>query len=180
MEDRIKFLMPDGTLLPFAIYQQTYGLKGKQIAKYFWYTEPKFMQDLQDYGELIVCHLLMQVMDRYRELKKKPVNINAFNRDKAKQQRLHDQGFKTAKDSPHVEKMACDSDTVSEKDTYDSVKLILQAAKELGIKVRIGYKQYLAAGQTFIHLDTCAEYFGKGKPFHNKPHPLAWERESIW
>lgn len=172
--------MPDGSLMAFEAYQTEYGLTGNQIAKYFSFTESRFIKDLEDYDELIVCHLLMRVLDEYRKLKNAVVNINSFNRNDAKQESLHNRGFKTAKVSPHVEKLAGDCDTTTEAETKLNVSMIKVAAKNLGIKVRIGFQQYLDAGQTFIHVDVCPEYYGVGKVWHAKKHPIQWENELTW
>jgi hypothetical protein len=172
--------MPDGSLMKFEDYQKQNKLSGAQIAHNFYYTEPKFTQDIQDYKELIVCHKLMRVLDTYRNLKNAPININSFNRSESKQKQLQKDGFKAAKTSPHVVKLAADCDTLTEKETLENVKMVQEAAKITDIKVRIGYQEYLNAGQTFIHIDVCPEYYAKGRIWYLKPHPIQWEREITW
>jgi hypothetical protein len=122
----------------------------------------------------------MKILDVYRGLKKAPITINSFNRSEAKQKQLTKDGFKAAKVSPHVVKLAADCDTLTEQETLDNVKLIQEASKTTEIKVRIGYQQYLDAGQTFIHIDVCPEYYAKGRIWYLKPHPVQWERPITW
>jgi hypothetical protein len=180
MTDKIKFLMRSGELMPFEQYQKLRGLRGTQIAKHYNYTEPKFTEDIERYGELIVCDLLMQALDTYRVIKKQPVNINSFNRDDAKQIELKAFGYRTAEFSPHVVKLAADCDTKSKKDTEESAILMRTAGKVLGIKIRIGWKDYLKKGQTFIHVDVCPEFYDRGKVWYERPHPAVWENEITW
>lgn len=179
---KVFILKPDGTEVPLAQWQQENGYEvgSARIAKHFWFTEPKFMQDIQDYGKLVVCELLMKVADKYRDMKSAPVRVNSFNRSKAKQQKLLKGGFKAAAVSPHEYFLAMDADTDTEQETRLNAAMIREAAKQLGIKVRIGYEQYLADKMTFIHFDVCPEYFAPGKPWHTIKHPAQWETENQW
>jgi hypothetical protein len=60
------------------------------------------------------------------------------------------------------------------------VKKIQEVASIVNIKVRIGYNQYLEAGQTFVHVDVCPEYYAPGKPWHALEHPAVWEKQITW
>ena len=168
--------------IPLQQWQEQYGLEGgsTKIGRHFSYTEPKFKEDLKEFGKLIVCEPLIKVMDRYRELIDEPVSVNSFNRTEEKQAQLTEKGFRTAKVSPHVEKMAADLDTLDAEGTYIRVAKLKQAARELGISIRIGYKDYLVHGQTFIHLDVCPEYYATGKPRFHDHHPAQWENSIEW
>lgn len=167
----------EGTEISLKDWQHKYGLpeNSTKIGKYFSTTERKFAQDLQDYGKLVVNELLMKVLDRFREKLKKPVSINSFNRSAEKQAELTAAGFKTAKFSPHEVFLAADIDTSSALESRMYRSLLEGVSKELGIKIRIGCEQYIKVGQSFVHVDVCPEYYAKGKPFHGKPHPEAWE-----
>lgn len=180
--DKVFILKPDGSEITLAQWQQENGYEvgSARIAKHFWFTESKFMQDIQDYGKLVVCELLMKVADKYRDMKSAPVRVNSFNRSKAKQQKLLNGGFKAAAVSPHEFFLAIDADTDTEQETRLNAAMIREAAKQLGIKVRIGFEQYLADKMTFIHFDVCPEYFAKGKPWHHIKHPVQWEIENQW
>lgn len=180
MTEKIKFLMPDGSLMKFEDYQKQNKLTGAQIARNFSYTEAKFLEDINRYGELIVCHKLMKVLDTYRTLKKEPITINSFNRNEEKQEELRLEGMRAAKVSPHVVKLAADCDTKTKEETLANVKLVKEASSITGIKVRIGYQDYLDFGQTFIHIDVTPEYYAKGKVWYEKPHPKSWELEITW
>lgn len=180
--DKVVILTKSDGYISLEDWQNSYGLKvgTAQIGKHFSFTEPKFMEDLKRYGKLVVCAPLMVVLDKYRELSGEPVNINSFNRDAKKQEELHAEGLKAAMISPHVEKMAADCDTLSIADTFEKVDHMIQAGIDTGISIRIGYKQYLAAGQTFIHVDVCPLYYGKGMPREHEPHPVQWETKRTW
>ena len=95
-------------------------------------------------------------------------------------QALIQQGFRAAKVSPHEFFLAADVDTADAADTINSVPIMREAAKELGIKVRIGWQDYMKQGQSFIHVDVCPEYFGKGKVWNHVTHPVQWESVSEW
>ena len=151
----------------------------EKIGKYFSVSESRFQEDIRLYGEVVVCDLLFRVLNRYRELKGTPVILNSLNRDRKKQEQLLKDGFRAAKVSPHEYFLAADVDTKDAADTLASVPVMRQAAKDLGIKVRIGWQDYLKAGQSFIHVDCTVEYFGKGKVWHHVTHPLPWEKDGL-
>ena len=182
MTDKVKVVLRDGSEVSLADWQKIYGLTvgSDQIGKYFSLNEARFKSDIALYGELVVNELLMRVIDAFREEVGVPVTLNSFNRDIAHQLELKKKGFKTATTSPHVVKMAADIDTTSAKQTEEWVKVLLEVGNKLNITIRLGYDQYLAAGQTFIHVDVCPEYYGKGKPFFKQQHPLAWASKITW
>jgi Peptidase M15. len=177
MTENIYIITREDTLISLNQWQFFYDLRKHplQIGKYFIADEPKFAQDLRDYGKLYVSELLMRVMDKARERWGKPLRVNSFNRNEAKQDALRASGARAATTSPHVVYLAMDVDTTSAADTRKLAKIILQAAKDLGIKVRVGYEDYLAQGSTFVHVDVCPEYYGPGKRRNHLPHPKVWE-----
>ncbi len=180
--EKVFILKPDGSEVPLATWQEENGYEvgSARIAKHFWFTESKFMENIQDYGKLVVCELLMKVADKYRDIKSASIHVNSFNRDRAKQLKLLKGGFKAAAVSPHEFYMAMDADTDTEQETRLNAAMVREAGKQLGIKVRIGFEQYLANKQTFIHFDVCPEYFSVGKPWHYIKHPPQWETENQW
>lgn len=182
LHTKVFVLLPDGNEMPLAEWQQVHGYEvgSARISKHFWFTESKFLQDIQDYGKLVVCELLMRVADKYRDIKTAPVRVNSFNRSREKQLKLQQEGYKAAALSPHEFFLAMDVDTDTEEETRLNAAMIRKAADMLGIKVRIGYKQYLVNKQTFIHIDVCPEYFGKGCVWHSEKHPPQWENEIVW
>lgn len=182
LHTKVFILLTSGKQVPLADWQteQGYQAGSARISKHFWFTESKFMQDLQDYGKLVVCESLMRVADKYRDLKAAPVHVNSFNRSREKQLKLHQEGYKAASLSPHEFFLAMDVDTDTEEEAKLNAAMVRAAADMLGIKVRIGYKQYLANKQTFIHIDVCPEYFGKKGVWHSVKHPPQWENEIIW
>lgn len=180
--DKVHVILKNGSQVSLPEWQKLYGLSigSAQIGKHFSYTEPRFAKDLKDFGELIVNELLIRLLDAFRERIGKPVNINAFNRTEAYQKHLETLGYRTAEHSPHVAKMAADIDTLSAVETRDFVKILKIVAAELGIKIRLGFEQYLSDKMTFIHCDVCPEYFAKGKPFNSQTHPAPWENQITW
>jgi len=182
MRAKVKVILKGGREVSLVEWQRLYGLPegSDKIGRYFSLKESRFINDLSAYGELIVNELLMRVLDGTREVADRPLTINSFNRNEEHQQELKQKGFKAATYSPHVVKMAADIDTKDETETRYLVKVIKQVADVLGIKVRIGFQQYLNAGQTFVHVDVCPEYYGKGKVYHSTFHPAAWENSITW
>ena len=167
----VEILKADGT---------TQEYTNEKIGDYFSIRESRFQEDIKLYGKVVICELLFKVLNRYRELKGKPIHLNSLNRNRKKQEQLLKDGFRAASISPHEYFLAADCDTETVAETLSNVPMIRQAANELGIKVRIGYSDYIKAGQTFIHVDVCPEYFGKGKVWNGKSHPKQWENSSEW
>lgn len=179
LREKIQVRDKYGELLTFDEYQKKEDLLGNQIGDYFSFMEPRFLQDIQDYGYLEVNEPLMILLDTYREHIDKPVTINSFNRSEKKQQELRNNGFKAATFSPHVVKMAADIDTYTETETRESAEILLKLSKKLHIPCRVGYKAYLDRGQTFIHLDVCPLYYASKGEWNHKPHPKAWEIDGL-
>ena len=175
--EKIFVITREDNLVSLDVWQACYGLHihPLQIGKYFIADEPKFAQDLRDYGKLYVAAPLIRVMDKVRERWGRPLHVNSFNRSDAKQAALRASGARAATTSPHCVFLAMDVDTTSAADTRKLAKIILQAAKDLGIKVRIGYDDYLKDGNTFVHVDVCPEYYAAGKPRYSTLHPTVWE-----
>lgn len=181
LKEKVFFRDSAGDLFSFDQYHsQRSSLKGAQIGEYFSFMEPRFLQDIQDYGCLEVNIPLVYIMDAFRTIADRPVMINSFNRDDIKQKMLFKEGYKTAKFSPHVVKLGADIDTYTKEQTIREVKILERISSDFGIPIRIGYKSYLKNGQTFIHLDVCPLYFSPGMPWHNHEHPWQWEREARW
>jgi len=154
--------------------------KDQKIGKYFSINESRFQEDIRLYDKVVICDLLFKVLNRYRDLKGVSVNLNSLNRDRKKQEQLLKEGFRAAKISPHEFFLAADVDTKDAADTLKSVPIMRQAAKDLGIKIRIGWQDYMKVGQSFIHVDVCPEYFGKGKVWNNLSHPIQWQSSLEW
>lgn len=182
MKAPITIITRAGDEISLEQWQKLYGLEvgSSQIGKHFSATEPRFARDIQTFGKLVVNELLMIVLDEFRTRRGFAVNINSFNRTAAYQAELKEKGFRTATFSPHEALMAADIDTTTADQTRSEAGLLQLIGMELGIRIRVGYEDYLKAGQTFIHVDVCPEYFGAGKPFHHQPHPKAWEQVLTW
>lgn len=181
----------EGKQISLTQWQKKYGLPlgGDHIGKYFSLNEDRFQRDLMLYNQLIINEQLMRVTDQFREDVGRPLTANAFNRSAEHQVALGKQGLRTATISPHVFYkvdhiihgcIAIDVDTKSDEQTNKEVLILKASAKKLGIKIRVGYKEYQEAKQTFIHFDVGPEYYAKGKPWNHLFHPKAWENEITW
>lgn len=181
MIDKVKVILRDGTETTLPAWQEMYGLTDiMKIGRYFSLRESRFMRDLELYGELVVNELLIRFIDGFRERVDHPVIVNSFNRNHAHQVELQKRGFRAASISPHVVKMAMDIDTKNKEQTTEWVKALRPEKASSGIQARIGWKDYMDAGQTFIHIDVCPEYYAPGKPYHSQPHPAVWEKATEW
>lgn len=150
-------------------WQQFRGIKGDKLSANFT------VQEFDCEGELLISEVLIDFLQVVRSRWGKPVKINSGYRSDAKQAALKAQGYKTATTSPHIQGMAADLDTTSPDETKRLAALVESVARFMKLPVRIGFKQYLAAGQTFVHVDVCPHYFAKGRPLHDVPHPAVWE-----
>lgn len=208
MKDKVKILSLSGDIISLAEWQQKYGLSvgSDRIGKFFSLSESRFQRDLAEFGELVVCEPHMIVSDRFRE-KFGPYSFSSYNRVAWKQEELRKKEEKENEQlppearfeilakttSPHEVKMAGDADMKTRADVKRGVILLREAADEVNVVIRIGWKEYIKKSEaiekafpdrkeefTFIHFDTCPEFFAKGKPFHGQPHPPAWEYKIEW
>lgn len=174
MNQIVLIIRKDGSIISLPTWQKEYGIQTGYVGKYFKIGEPGFKDET-----IHVSELLIRLLDEYRELRFKKIGkatkINSLFRSHQKQQDLIAAGYRAAQYSPHEEAMAADVDTDNENDTKASLPLMRQAAANLNIKARIGWKKYMQDGNSFIHVDVCPEYFAPGKPFHHKKHPIQWE-----
>lgn len=182
MNDKVKVITRAGAQVSLEEWQRMYNLPvgGNRIGEFFYLSEERFVKDIELYHELIVNELLIRLLDAVRKASNHPLNLNSFNRTEEHQKYLRDHGYRAATTSPHVVKLAADIDTLSQQDTYRLVKRIQEVSDIIKIKCRIGYKQYLADGNTFVHVDVCPEYYAHGKPWHDQPHPEVWELTNTW
>jgi hypothetical protein len=191
MNEKVKVITREGTVISLEAWQKLYNLPvgGSRIGEFFYLTEARFKKDLELYGELIVNELLIRFLDALRKASNNPVDLNSFNRSQEHQEELTKEGFRTATFSPHVVRKtgsvisgacAADIDTTSDEESFALVKRIKEVSSIVKIKVRIGYKQYMQAKQTFVHVDVCPEYYAPYKPWHSLPHPRVWEMEITW
>lgn len=178
----ITVILKSGQIITLPEWQKVRGYTDTQIGRYFSYTEPRFAKDLQLYGKLVLNEMLMDLLDRYRELLGEPVYLNSFNRNQEKQDQLHKDGHKAATVSPHVHFMAADCPAMSIPDVHKKVELFRQAAKDLNMAIRIGYRTYYTGKpvSTFVHVDVCPEFFAPGKPYNGQKHPWEWEVVCEW
>ncbi len=182
MNKNVKVVLRNGTEVSLAQWQKIYDLPidSDQIGRHFHLCEKRFVDDLELYGVLVVNELLMIVLDSFRDAVGVPITLNSFNRTEAHQIGLKKLGLKAATHSPHVVKLAADIETKTPDQTREWVKILLQVANILKIDIRVGFEQYLAAGQTFIHVDVCPEYYKSGRPFNNQFHPEVWTKQITW
>lgn len=181
MKEIVTVVLKDGSEVTLQVWQRMYGLTDAQrIGKYFSLSEYRFMKDLEMYGKLVINEVLIRFMDGFREKIAMPVRVNSFNRSIKHQEELKQNGFRAATHSPHVVYMAMDIDTNSRTQTKAWVAALRKHKEDTGIQVRIGWKDYMDDGNTFIHVDVCPEFYASGQPYHNHPHPGAWEKAIEW
>lgn len=173
--EKVVILTAEDKYLSLVEWQNKNGFSGGAIGKHFSISEDRFQRDINLFGKLVVCEPLMKVLDAVRVEIKRPIALNSFNRTEEYQDKLTEQGYRTAKVSPHVQKLAADIDTANEADTMVVVAAIIKVSKTLSIPVRIGYRDYLHHGQTFVHVDVCPLYYGVDRLRHDEEHPKAWE-----
>lgn len=152
-------LSSEGVIETIETYQKRKGLAADKIGKYFSLSESKFQ------GSFLLAEPLLLIADAYREALGSGVTINSAFRTEAKQVELKNQGFKTALFSPHCLGIAFDFNANSKSDVLQKANLLKTVSKKLKIPVRLGYNQYLAIGQTFVHCDIAPFYFGAGRMF---------------
>lgn len=182
MRDKVRILNLFGDYISLDEWQQSYGLPvgSNKIGKYFSITERIFADNLKDYGLLVVCEPLMHVLDQTREDSGRTMSLNSFNRSLERQKELRKEYARAASISPHVAKMAADIDTTNDGETLNMVHFLQEAARKKNIKIRLGYKDYMKDGKTFVHVDVTPEYYAPGKPWHSQDHPKVWETETTW
>jgi uncharacterized protein YcbK (DUF882 family) len=140
-----------------------------------------------------ITEQLLLLLQKVRDIRNKSTKINEGFRSPAEARALHDRyaammraGTLNASknpaslNSPHTQGMAADIDESSPESVRKLEADIRKAAAELGFSIRIGIRQYLGAGMTFVHVDVCPEFFAPGKPFHLRPHPAAWRNPITW
>lgn len=182
MKYNATIIMLDGRRITLTEWQQIYGLEigSKQIGKYFKIGEKDIKGAVSIRNNCTFAEALMRLMDEYRILKNKPVQVNDFDRYPEDIERLIAKGYKPAKKSTHLVFMAFDADTISKADTLESVSLLETAAQNLGYTIRIGYKSYLKSRLTVVHADVAPMYYAPGKIFHNIEHPKPYEYAARW
>lgn len=168
-------ILLDGTLVTIKQWQQIYGVDSDKIGEYFSLNEPVFTNT-----NYCISELTIRVADLWREISGTPKRINHMYRTTTQGKDMKQRGLPVADTSPHMFGMAMDVDTKTKQETRREVENLRKAAKQLGIKIRVGYRKYLTMGMTFIHFDVCPEYFCPGKPFHHINHSRFWEMTNTW
>lgn len=167
----LQIISGTGEVLDLKQWQQFKGiLRGDKLTENFAWNE------FDCEGELLLSEVLVDFLQVIRRKWGKSMKVNSGYRTKLKQEQLHAQGYKTATFSPHTKGMAADIDTTSRQETNELAQLMITTAKQLKLPIRVGYLQYLNAGQTFVHIDVCPHYYAKGRPYYDLSHPPAWEK----
>lgn len=159
----------NGKLIPLKEWQQGRGLKGNKLSDNFT------VQEFDCEGELLLSEILIDFLQAARNILNRAFTINSGFRTYEYNKRIGG-----AKNSPHVAGMACDIDTANAKETEKLALDLIKLARSFGMPLRVGYLQYIREGKSFVHIDVCAKYYGKGKPRHEQPHPISWENGIVW
>lgn len=169
-------LRSDGSIISLTDWQKEYDLTEDKVGKFFSVSEKKLQ------GNFLLAEPLIRMLDIFRMQLQKPVTLNSAFRTEARQVEIKEEGNKGAVSiSPHCGGFAADIYCTSASDVRSKVDLFKKIAKGQGLKIRIGFNQYLAMGSTFVHIDVCPEYFGKEKPFEFLAKNFAaWSDVAYW
>ncbi len=183
-----QIILRDGSLITLAEWQRRNNLTGDRVMPNFTINE----LGLNKPGA-VISELVLLILQGVRNRRGRSTKINEGFRSSAEAQALHNRyaammkagTLKAAKNpaslnSPHTHGMASDVDETTPAAVRQLEADIRAVAAELKISIRIGVRQYLGAGMTFVHFDVCPMYFGAGRPFHNRPHPAAWRNPITW
>lgn len=171
-EQDLIIILLNGTKVSLSEFQSLYGIKSDQVGRYFGMNEFP--------NPFIMAEPVIRLADLVRGFMGKPLHLNSSYRSQRKQDELRKSEFRAAFYSPHVKGMAFDIDTTSEAETYALVAALEYCADLLGYKIRLGFKDYLLDGHTFVHVDVTPMYYGKGKIYNRTDHPFQWETERKW
>lgn len=172
MAEQIRIYLNDGRLVDLSDYQSKKELGADQIGRFFSKSEAVFQENCNEYDHVYSAEPLLTMLDALREEQDSPVILTSLFRGHAKQQSLIERGLTEATVSPHNLSMAADIDRVGESDVTSTVKTLKTLSKSLSIPIRLGYKNYLNRGDTFIHLDVCPFYYGNKGPFEDHAYLL--------
>jgi len=168
-ESMKKVLLKNGDIVELSEWQKANGQKEN------WLSYRLAVNEVADKRHLLVSEYLIEVFEKIRTLWGKPLIINSGYRTEAHQVKLvEDPRYKAAISSPHCRGYALDIDTKSKAETLE----LLDCIRSLDIDfIRIGWENYLNAGQTFIHIDIAPFYHGYGRVLFAEPVKPSW-RES--
>lgn len=173
-----KIITAKGEILDLAVWQKQKGYSETQLGAYFSTNENKLSNESWYLHE----HLFL-ILDKLREYANKPIIINSAYRTELEQKELQKINEGAVNNSPHCWGLAIDIDTKSNRETETYVRILRIVAKELNLKIRLGFTQYqnMTPPKTFIHLDVTPEMFGVGKVWEFMPNipklyktPIEW------
>lgn len=170
-------IMQNGQVIPLETWQDLQGLPAEFITvnyrlDYYSILSGNIFENFE-----ISCYVLQIINALYDKGYKE---INSLYRTDARQKILLRENKNAAKISPHVFGMAADIDAKDTKQTIELSSIIKTIAAGYGIKIRVGFTQYIANKNSFVHFDVCPEYYAKNKPYHNTNHPPQWENKIEW
>ncbi len=170
-----KIITKSGAILDLHVWQHQKGYRAIQLGQYFTTLEEKLNRE-----SWVLHESLFEILDRLRFLAGRPIYINSAYRTTAEQLKLQEKNENAASNSPHPYGLAIDIDTRTHKETEIYVNHLRNIAKELNVKIRIGYKKYQPK-QTFIHIDVCPEMYGEGGVWEFMPNiPTAFKSQIEW
>lgn len=163
------------TMMTLEEHQAINNLTTDQVGRFFSIRE-RAVRESQ-----IINAELIHILDTLREKVNRPIVLTSLHRTTAKQEELKQRGFAAAGHSPHLYGCAADIACKNVFEVKAYANLIREISEELNIPVRIGYKQYLDRGQTFVHVDTAPLIFGKEGIYGYIPNvPPAFKSKITW
>lgn len=178
----IKIIKKDGKIVDLRTWQVYYDLDNlSMIGKFFSINEKPFKSHVLIKEDYLISETLIKIIDETRNEFGKPIHLSRVFSTPSQQDAIKKQyGSVAAKISPHEEGMGADIDVNTRSEVMAIVKILRMIARQDMIKIRIGHDTYLKKGMTIVHVDVCPEYFAKGKPYHERKHPLPWENQIEW
>ena len=142
-----------------------------------------------DDGTICMFEPMLALFEHTRKTIGRPIAINSGYRTPAHQDRLKQQGYKAAGDSPHLRGAALDCALPAGINAEQLAMYFRQSAHALGLpRPRLGWKQY---GGAFLHVDLVFMMYDKYMPLAShlpngvriggpNPHPANWREGVTW
>jgi len=155
------------TIVPLDEWQKQQGIPANRISQHVIMGVDNVMCG----DDVILSGQLIRVFEGLRAKLGKPIRITSGYRSQTKQDQLRAGGYRAAVTSPHVRGYALD---LAYDGETDMIRMLAILRDEPGI--RIGWKEYRNAGQSFIHIDVAPLAYAV---LADRSFPLAWRSPGL-
>lgn len=155
------------TFMPLAEWQKKNGLQPDHVSQHIIIG----VDNVACGGELILSEVLIGHFEMLRDKFGGPLKINSGYRTQKKQEELKAEGYRAAVTSPHVRGYALDIDYTTNEELVRMLRILRPIPG-----IRIGWKDYKNAGQTFVHLDVAPAAFSA---LDDRAFPIAWRSSGL-